>query len=453
MKCKIKDWEIGEFDSRKHKINLDPPYQRTNRAWDERTQQLLIDSIINGYDIPKIYLHKLADGGYDVIDGKQRLTAIFRFLNNEFGLAISKGKNNGFELSAPSLNDLEARDPQQGNVFGDLSTAWKDKIKDFSVTVTIVSDADELEVKGFFARLNKGKQANNTELRRSIGGTLMNSIQRLAKDDFFTKKTKLSNDRLMMEDFATRFALIEDTATFSHPDGKPYQTLKKPEFDTLVRSYKRAEDDSSSKSETLEKIKKLEKQVTSNLRAMKRIFEDKSPLLEQSYIQLYYLFIRQIKLEYAHENLESFLKSFLEDFWVDLLQLKRKILDEAGGKVQPSNLSEEELLKEIKMKAFNSQQSKPNDKNSLERRVNMMTGLFVEKHPDVVCKDEKRFFSREERFIIFKMSGGICYGCGEKKDFSEFEADHETAWIKGGPTTIANAQALCKECNRKKGAK
>jgi 5-methylcytosine-specific restriction endonuclease McrA len=35
----------------------------------------------------------------------------------------------------------------------------------------------------------------------------------------------------------------------------------------------------------------------------------------------------------------------------------------------------------------------------------------------------------------------------------EMEGDHITPWAEGGVTTAENCQMLCKECNRKKGAK
>ena len=36
-------------------------------------------------------------------------------------------------------------------------------------------------------------------------------------------------------------------------------------------------------------------------------------------------------------------------------------------------------------------------------------------------------------------------------DFKEMEADHVTAWSKGGATDISNCQMLCKSHNRAKG--
>ncbi|MES2725776.1 MAG: DUF262 domain-containing protein, partial [Bacteroidota bacterium] len=40
-------------------INLSPDYQRNGELWNLEKRQLLIDSILNDYDIPKIYFHVL----------------------------------------------------------------------------------------------------------------------------------------------------------------------------------------------------------------------------------------------------------------------------------------------------------------------------------------------------------------------------------------------------------
>ena len=40
-------------------IQEKPPYQRESSVWSLEKQQLFIDSLLNGYDVPKIYLHDL----------------------------------------------------------------------------------------------------------------------------------------------------------------------------------------------------------------------------------------------------------------------------------------------------------------------------------------------------------------------------------------------------------
>ncbi|MCE8527899.1 HNH endonuclease [Ruegeria pomeroyi] len=49
------------------------------------------------------------------------------------------------------------------------------------------------------------------------------------------------------------------------------------------------------------------------------------------------------------------------------------------------------------------------------------------------------------------LAGNLCQICGEVLD-AGFHADHVRAHSRGGPTTLANGQALCATCNLKKGA-
>src|SRR6516225_200595 len=76
------------------RIIMNPDYQRQGDIWSEEKRQLLIDSIVNRYDIPKLYFHKLdrktvqkKGKDFAVIDGRQRLEAIFDFMDGEYALA------------------------------------------------------------------------------------------------------------------------------------------------------------------------------------------------------------------------------------------------------------------------------------------------------------------------------------------------------------------------------
>src|SRR5688572_17814722 len=82
--------------ARRNRMDMDPPYQRKGRIWSIRDKQYLIDSIVNEYDIPKIYLadFSIFDSPlnskrmlFAVVDGKQRLEAIFDFMENRMTLA------------------------------------------------------------------------------------------------------------------------------------------------------------------------------------------------------------------------------------------------------------------------------------------------------------------------------------------------------------------------------
>ncbi len=56
-------------------LNLQPGFQRQS-VWSLRDREKLIQSLLEGYPIPSIFLYRREHNGmpvYDVIDGKQRL--------------------------------------------------------------------------------------------------------------------------------------------------------------------------------------------------------------------------------------------------------------------------------------------------------------------------------------------------------------------------------------------
>src|SRR5262249_17356584 len=90
---------LSWWRTRRSKIDMDPPYQRRGGIWSPADKAYLIDSILNGFDIPKLYVADFTWGDsplnkkrlpYAIIDGKQRLEAIFDFydgtvvLNDDF---------------------------------------------------------------------------------------------------------------------------------------------------------------------------------------------------------------------------------------------------------------------------------------------------------------------------------------------------------------------------------
>jgi hypothetical protein len=68
-------------------VDMNPDYQR-GHVWDDNDKVRLIDSIMNGCDIGKfVFIHlPYKEGGpfYEVLDGKQRITAIIEFYESRF---------------------------------------------------------------------------------------------------------------------------------------------------------------------------------------------------------------------------------------------------------------------------------------------------------------------------------------------------------------------------------
>src|SRR5439155_24744298 len=67
------------------RLIVDPEWQR-QYVWDRKRASRLIESFLIDIPVPVIYLAKNDEGKYEVIDGLQRLTSVFRFFDSEFVL-------------------------------------------------------------------------------------------------------------------------------------------------------------------------------------------------------------------------------------------------------------------------------------------------------------------------------------------------------------------------------
>lgn len=267
----------------KESINLSPEYQRNGEIWPTEKRQLLIDSILNDYDIPKIYFHNLSlnerkKNGFEyaVIDGRQRIETIFKFVNGDFSLS------DDFNYL------LDPKVKAGGHFYKDIAEHFpklRMAFDSFELPIICV-ETNEMElIDDMFLRLNEAVPLNAPEKRNAIGGPLVKSIKRLAKHEFFKKKVKISNKRFQHLEIAIRLLFIEHYLEY---EDKYYDT-KKVFLDELVRIYK--------KSSTL-KTSRIEDKVTKILNDFCSIFADNDPILRtQSIIPIYYLALRK-----ANEN-------------------------------------------------------------------------------------------------------------------------------------------------------
>jgi len=75
-----------------YRIDLDADYQR-EKVWTRKQQEELLDSIVRGIDIPKLYLAEVSGNknyDYECIDGKQPLLTLSAFFAPETGVSFAK---------------------------------------------------------------------------------------------------------------------------------------------------------------------------------------------------------------------------------------------------------------------------------------------------------------------------------------------------------------------------
>ncbi len=109
------------------------------------------------------------------------------------------------------------------------------------------------------------------------------------------------------------------------------------------------------------------------------------------------------------------------------------------------------LFNDFKDKTLNPETLENEIKTLMEDEdVTKKTGIY----PYVLTRNERllsiRTFTDKQKRQAYEKQEGICTKCGQHFELKEMEADHITPWSKGGKTTIANLQMLCKQCNRTK---
>jgi len=233
----LKNSTIMLLFSERSEINMSPDYQRMGGVWTTEKRRLLIDSILNDYDLPKIYFHALGPDEvsqtgfrFAVVDGRQRLEAIWGFMDGEFTLSSD------FEYQ---------RDPQLnlgGLSYEDIAKQYpkiRVKFDSFVLPVVTVSiEGNDIDlIEDMFSRLNEAVPLNAAEKRNAIGGDVVKAIADVSQHGFFLTRVKFRNNRYQHREAAARFLLIEDSLKTS---GQIVDT-KKVYLDSLARRYREGE--------------------------------------------------------------------------------------------------------------------------------------------------------------------------------------------------------------------
>jgi hypothetical protein len=147
---------------------IDRAYQR-KLVWTLNEKQKLINSILNDFPVPLILLVETSENpeAQFILDGMQRLNAIFGFIENQFSL--EDGKYFDVEEFATAKDALETN---QFDIPEDmeekLTRALCSKILDYSVPISVIQNAEEEEVIEVFGRINSyGRQLSEQEQRQA----------------------------------------------------------------------------------------------------------------------------------------------------------------------------------------------------------------------------------------------------------------------------------------------
>ena len=182
------------------KYNFDPEYQRLS-VWSDEKQSFLIDTILRNYPIPPIFLHQHIDPAtgkthYDVIDGKQRLTSIQRFINDLIPVTSETFDDNN-DAQSELIAGKFFKDFDEPTLQGFKKNFWR-----YAIPIEYIDTTDTNLIKSIFDRLNRnGEPLEGQELRKAkyAGSPFISLVDKCCESPFW-KPVLSTLDVKRMED-------------------------------------------------------------------------------------------------------------------------------------------------------------------------------------------------------------------------------------------------------------
>ena len=145
-------WFLDQYQ--RNQLNLDPAYQRRS-VWSPRDKKFFVDTILNNYPAPPVFLHKTMDdeghATYHVVDGKQRLQTIIEFTKDRVRIP----------------DDFVDRNLQKKR-WKDLSKETRQRFWNYEVIVEMIPNVEEAQIRSTFDRINRNsRRLTPQELRHA----------------------------------------------------------------------------------------------------------------------------------------------------------------------------------------------------------------------------------------------------------------------------------------------
>ncbi len=326
----------------KNVIMMNPDYQRNHR-WKNDTSSRLIESLILNIPIPIIYISQDIDvdedveegfARYSVIDGQQRLTAIYNYLSNGYPLE-------GLDI----LKELN------GTYYRDLPPFLIRRLEERHIKCMRIDSTVDRQLKyDIFERLNSGAvQLEPQELRNaSCRGPFRNLIKDLIKNEDYinianitpARKKKMEDQELVLRFFAISY---KDGYEEYKGGFKDFLTAKMEEYNSFGK----------------DEIEEMRLLFNTTIDLIKRKFGD-TPFAKYRYKEESSELLRMSKFNSAVFDTVSFA-------FVEAIQNNQEITI--------SYEDFKELFKDPKF--FSSIEGSVNDVNKLKDRIHIGTGVLL----------------------------------------------------------------------------
>lgn len=416
MEIKSTNWDVSHVRNLKTmgQIDFSPDYQR-NYVWSEKQKVYLIDTLINSFSVPKVYVSKKydpekGDTYYDVIDGQQRLTTIINFIDGEFKLSKSKHPKPEY-----------FNDELEGKYFQDLPLKVKENILSYSFTIDLV-EGERREITEMFLRLNLSNTTLNKQeiFHSQYSGDFMKLTKRISDeyiDEFVEDKVingtgikRMKDHRFITECLVSMLRGITD---------------KDKEHENVIKEYETWDDESVE--DYYSRFKKIYKLISNNI--FKGDIRTTRYNSLSGFISLF---------EYFHDQIYNRNRSLDSNQYEIILENLKWL----GTNNNPDGFGVGKKWYDVTQQGGDTIQKRKDRKEILESLLNST----------LIEKDPRRNFSEQERKLMWESTLEKRCGISGKiiESYDDYDLDHIKPHNKGGLTTLSNSQITLSKENRSK---
>lgn len=406
-------------------------YQR-GRAWSERQQQLLVDSVLRGYPLPRFYfsVEETVDplgnraNALHIIDGYQRILALAGYFDDHWPLLDPKHERATFP---PAIADAPCR--WAGRLFSDLAPDLQETLRNTDLPVVLIDHFDSPdEVRDLFIRLQSGTALTRQQVRDAWPGdigpyveSIAGKLRRQPRFDFLSKLdrrgSRRDDDDLDDPFHDSRITAAQLLRLYLERQGGQIAAVDSRALDDLYHS----QTDFDPHGDDAQAYERL-------LGYCQRLIVDHAPLTsgrsraKVTKLRLFGLFLVLIDLETAPD-----------------LRLGREIDKLAGPFWDAAWWNQEDVPRP----------GKATSRIAIAAYYEWLTTRVVPA-AKLTHLDPRRTFSPEQKDELWDASGGTCSLCQASMERGTEDYDHILPWIRGGRTEVTNGRAVHATCNRQR---
>lgn len=437
----LTDWNIrGLIELQRDQIlRVNHEYQRGLR-WTETQKCMFIDSIFRGYSIPAFYFHKVERGNvnirntyYDIVDGQQRIDAIYRYSEGGFALPDPSSESN-FRFPIFVREDGCS---WGGKRFGDLSEELKERLLETNVVVYELATTNENEIRDLFIRLQGGTPLTAQDKRDSWPGNFTEFVLvtggKKGVEKWYGKplfKEFMKGSESKRRQFVAQLYM----QYFSVRTSKRFCDMNSKNIDDFYHQHV-GFDETSNERQRFDKICEV----------------------------LHKAFSGKLNKILGHSLIHSFLlaDSLLDDYvrgWEDRLASAMVKFDQRCKKASEDNRDNRDGIPNELEQYWNhyAQWTRTNADlgSTIQRRHTFYSREMFELLAPKKRDDIRRFTDFEKQLIFFRDSESCQFckmqgGPHDKISLAECEIHHVIPHSEGGPTSMENGALMHRDCHPK----